>query len=165
MAGPGPDDQVAGGANDLGALGPNDGLRFDRAGRRCSGGSTQGARALRIWLQETAIAQRRQAGIYQCAKRRRGRRWDLHGEGRAVDFQPASRSAAEALVALLLADNHALVRRMGIQEIIYNGRVWSVAQPSPVLRRYRGASPHRRSVHIGLNRKGARMQTSFWVGR
>jgi hypothetical protein len=148
---------------ELGPLGPNDGLRFDRGTRRCSGRSYSGARAFRVWLDESGIQQRGTASIYRCAKRPSRR--DLHANGRAIDVQPASNAAGQELVALLLADDFALIRRMGIQEIIFDGQVWSAGKPTPLLRRYTGRAKHRRSVHIGLNKRGSAMRTSFWTGR
>ncbi len=160
-----PADESAAAAS--GPFGPLDGLRFDRPGRRCRGSSTAGARALRTWLSdESRIPEKRQGFIYRCGKKpRRGKTRDLHAEGRAVDFIPTSEDSALNLVALLLANKYSLARRMGVQEIIYDGRVWSAARPSKLLRRYRGPSPHRKSVHIGLNRRGAALRTSFWRGR
>ncbi len=169
FADPGPDPFAEGSPDgggsgaELGPLGPNDGLRFDRRSRRCSHGSTRGARALRVWVDETGISQRGTASIYRCSKQTSRR--DLHANGRAVDVQPSSTDDGQQLVALLLANDYALARRMGVQEIIFAGQVWSSAKPTPLPRRYRGRSPHRRSVHIGLNKKGAAMQTSFWQGR
>lgn len=150
-----------------GPFGPLDGLRFNSAGRSCRGSSTSGARALRNWLtEESGIPQKRPGVIYRCGKKpKRGKKRDLHAEGRAVDFIPTSEDSALNLVDLLLANRYSLARRMGVQEIIYDGRVWSSARPSKQLRRYRGPSPHRKSVHVGLNKRGASMKTSFWADR
>ena len=72
-------------------------------------------------------------GIMRCE------RWgknsaSLHAEGRAVDWhldasRPADRREARRLIDLWLAtdsagNEHALARRMGIQEIIWNCRSW-----------------------------------------
>jgi hypothetical protein len=148
-------------------LGPLDGLRFDRPGRRCRGSSTAGARALRTWLaDESGIPQKRRGLIYRCGKKpARGKTRDLHAEGRAIDVVPTSEDAALDLITLLLADDFSLARRMGVQEIIYDGRVWSSARPTRQLRRYRGTAPHRKLVHVGLNKRGASMRTSFWADR
>lgn len=144
-----------------------DSLRADRPGRGCRGSSTKGAKALRAWLREESGATiRRTAQMYRCAKRpARGKRRDLHSEGRAVDVVPSSEAGALALVAQLLAEDYTLARRMGVQEIIYDGRIWSASKPTRQMRRYRGGSPHRKSVHIGLNKRGASMRTSFWTDR
>ena len=91
---------------------------------------------------------------------------------------PADRRAARELIDLLLAtdragNEHALARRMGIQEIIWDCRSWWSG--SEGMDRYSlcfdrkgrrvkvdDTSAHRDHVHIGLNRAGARMRTSFW---
>ena len=65
-------------------------------------------------------------------------------------------------------------RRMGIQEIIWDCKIWLAG--SPGMRRYSAcydrsgrerkrlddSTAHRNHVHIGLNWPGAREQTSFW---
>ena len=60
--------------------------------------------------------------------------FSLHAEGRAIDWhldaaRRAERREARRLIDLLLAKDrvgnpHALARRMGIQEIIWNCRSW-----------------------------------------
>ena len=72
-------------------------------------------------------------GIMRCEKLVR-RNYSLHAEGRALDWHldarnPADRRAGERLIALLLAPDragnpHALARRMGVQEIIWDCRAW-----------------------------------------
>jgi hypothetical protein len=92
------------------------------------------------------------------------------------------RRAARKLIGLLLATDragnpHALARRMGVQEIIWNCRSWwSGAErmgPCSVCFDRRGRArrhvdftqAHRDHVHIGLSRAGAHMRTSFWRSR
>jgi hypothetical protein len=62
-----------------------------------------------------------------------------------------------------------MARRMGIQEVIWNCRVWSTRQPAAGMRPYsvcgRGVSrtmEHKDHLHIGLNWRGARERSSFW---
>ena len=155
-------DEGAGGGSDYGPLGRYDGLRFDRPGRKCTGRATRGARALLTWMREAGVRQRGRSTIYHCSKHVYGGRRDLHAKGRAVDFAIGTRAGAEKLIALLLADDYALARRMGVQEIIYRGTAWSAKTPSKVMRRYRGRSPHRKRLHVGLNTFGAAKKTSFW---
>lgn len=112
-----------------------------------------------------------------------GRSFSLHAEGRAIDWHldagsSRDRRAARRLIELLLAldrlgNPHALARRMGVQEIIWNCRSWwsgaeHTGRYSPCFDR-RGrpvatddTTAHRDHVHIGLNRRGAAMRTSFW---
>ena len=122
-------------------------------------------------------------GIMRCEKMGRGN-YSLHSEGRAIDWhlsvhKAADRRAAKRLIDMLLAADragnpHALARRMGVQEIIWNCRSWwsgsdgmgpySVCYDRKGRRKKRVGDTiaHRDHVHIGLNRAGARMQTSFW---
>jgi hypothetical protein len=110
--------------------------------------------------------------------------YSLHSEGRAVDWQldvhrAADGRAARRLILMLLATDkagnpHALARRMGVQEIIWDCRSWwSGADrmgPYPVCYDSKGRKKkhldetlgHLNHVHLGLSLRGARMQTSFW---
>ena len=84
----------------------------------------------------------------------------------------------ERIINLLLApdrmgNEHALARRMGIQEIIWNCRSWwsgmsAMGKYSACYdrkgRRVRidDTSAHRDHIHLGLSWPGARMRTTFW---
>jgi hypothetical protein len=110
--------------------------------------------------------------------------WSLHAEGRALDWHldaanRADRREGQALVRLLLAPDsagapHALARRMGLQEIIWNCRAWFAGaeglrpysacvdadgEPRPNVDR---TLAHRDHLHLGLSWSGARKRTSFW---
>jgi len=122
-------------------------------------------------------------GIMRCEKLGR-HNYSLHAEGRAIDWHlsvhvAADRRAARRLILMLLAtdrvgNTHALARRMGVQEIIWNCRSWWSGADRMDKYSYcydrRGrrrrhldeTQAHRNHIHIGLNRPGARLQTSFW---
>lgn len=147
-----------------------EGYRYDQTGTACSGGPTPGATALK---EELA---RRYAGrgeIYNCRPVRGGSRLSLHGEGRAVDWyrnanDPAQAAEAQRIIDWLLGTDaqgnaHAVARRMGIQEIIWNRRIWSAGRHAEGWRDYTRSNPHTDHLHIGLNRAGAAKQTSFWT--
>lgn len=162
---------------------PIEGYRYDHA-RRCRAKPSNGAVALQSWL--TRRVRGGSWGIVRCEKLSR-RDHSLHSEGRALDWhldarRPADRRAASRLIRALLAtdragNRHALARRMGIQEIIWNCRSWwSGAERMDRYslcytdrgRRRRGVSPtlaHRDHIHLGLSRAGAAMRTSFWRSR
>ena len=149
-------------ANRLAAQ-PIDSYAYDYA-RHCLRGPQRGTLALQAWLGRTD--------------------YSLHSEGRALDWHldvtnPADRREATRLISLFLASDragnaHALARRMGIQEIIWNCQAWfggdGGMQPYSVCydghgRRQAHVDPtlgHRNHVHVGLNWAGARMRTSFW---
>jgi len=158
---------------------PIDDYGYDHA-KRCVKHPTPGIRALQLWLEQNARGV--SWGVIRCERWGNGRA-SLHAEGRAIDWHldvhdPADRRAAGELIDLLLAtdragNQHALARRMGIQEIIWNCRSWWSG--SEGMDRYSlcfdrkgrrakidDTSAHRDHVHIGLSRAGARMLTSFW---
>jgi hypothetical protein len=162
---------------------PIDDYAYDHA-RRCKPGPAPGMLALERWL---GLHVRGSSwGIMRC-ERLSKRDFSLHAEGRALDWQldagdRTDRRAARRLIRLLLAtdragNEHALARRMGVQEIIWDCRSWWSG--SDGMDDYsacftdrgkprRGVSPtlaHRDHIHIGLSRAGAAERTSFWRGR
>ncbi len=117
-------------------------------------------------------------GIYSCRSVRGGTALSLHAEGRAWDMgasaaDPAELAAANDLVDALLAPDstgapHALARKIGLQEIIWNRRIWTsgsrerggadIASMAP----YTGTNSHTDHIHFGFNRSGAWALTSWW---
>ena len=148
---------------------------------RCGRAPQPGALALASWL--AANVRGSSWGIMRCSKLSE-RTFSLHAEGRALDWHldvraAADRRAARRLIGLLLATDRrgtprALARRMGVQEVIWDCRAWYAG--SPRLLPYRpcfdsaghprpidATTAHRDHVHLGLNRAGARLRTSFWA--
>jgi hypothetical protein len=95
-----------------------------------------------------------------------------HKEGRAFDWgvsihSAADRRAVNSLMRWLLkpdrfGNRYAMARRLGIQYMIWNRRIWGSYSASSGWRRYSGASPHTDHVHFSLSWAGARKQTTFW---
>jgi hypothetical protein len=159
---------------------PLEGYRYDYA-RRCRRHPMPGALRLERWLD--AHFRGVSWGIMRCEKLGR-RNYSLHAEGRAIDWHlsvhsAGDRRAAGRLILMLLATDragnpHALARRMGVQEIIWNCRSWwsgaermgrySYCYDRHGRRRRHldETQAHRNHVHIGLNLAGARLRTSFW---
>jgi hypothetical protein len=160
---------------------PIDDYAYDHADG-CRKQPTPGALALLDWLERNARGE--SWGIVRCSKLGR-RHYSLHAEGRAIDWhldaaRAADRREARRLIDQFLATDsagnpHALARRMGIQEIIWNCRSWWAGAegmgPYSVcldnrgrpLRRVNKTLAHRDHVHVGLSRAGARKRTSFWT--
>jgi hypothetical protein len=158
---------------------PIDDYAYDRA-TGCRERPQAGTVALQRWLDRNARGV--SWGIIRCS--RLGSGWSLHAEGRALDWhldvrRAKDRRAARRLISLLLApdkvgNKHALARRMGIQEIIWNCRAWwsgssGLRKYSPCF--YANGKPrrpmnrtiaHRDHIHFGLTKRGARKRTSFW---
>ena len=157
-----------------------DPYRYDRASN-CRKTPPPGVVALKTWLQRNAGGSF--WGIMRCE------RWgkdsaSLHAEGRAIDWhlnvhRAADKREASRLIRVLLATDrvgnpHALARRMGIQELIWNCRSWwsggdGMRPYSPCYdsagkpRRIDDTTAHRDHIHIGMNWPGARKQTTFWT--
>jgi hypothetical protein len=158
---------------------PIDDYRYDHA-KDCRKKPTAGANALVAWLQKNAGGSF--WGIMRCE------RWgkdsaSLHAEGRAIDWHlnvhnSADRREAKRLINLLLAPDrtgnmHALARRMGVQEIIWNCTSWYSGsegmRPYSTCYDSKGrkkkiddTTAHRDHIHFGLNWPGAKKRTTFW---
>jgi hypothetical protein len=159
---------------------PIEDYHYDQA-KRCRKRPMPGMLALERWLEKNWRGV--SWGIMRCEKLGRGN-YSLHAEGRALDWHldvhnGSDRRAARRLILTLLAtdkagNTHALARRMGVQEIIWNCRSWWSGSERMEHYSYcynrRGklkkhldeTQAHRNHVHIGLNRAGARKRTSFW---
>jgi hypothetical protein len=122
-------------------------------------------------------------GTYRCE------RWgpheaSLHAEGRAVDWHldvsnPSDRHAARRLIELFLAPDkvgtpHALARRMGVEEIIWDCSYWGAGmedfiayracenEHGEIRRHIDPTTAHRNHIHFGLSKAGAMRRTSYW---
>ena len=161
---------------------PIDAYGYDHA-TDCRKSPPPGTLALKAWLEKNA------GGAFWGTMR--CERWgknsaSLHAEGRAIDWhlnvhRRADKKEAARLINLWLAtdragNRHALARRMGIQEIIWNCRSWwsggegmrpySACYDSDGRRmRIDDTTAHRDHIHIGLNWRGAKKLTSFWTRR
>jgi len=162
---------------------PIDDYHYDYA-KRCRKHPMAGTLALQSWLEKNWRGV--SWGIMRCEKLGK-HDYSLHAEGRAIDWHldvhsAADRRAAKKLILTLLATDrvgnpHALARRMGVQEIIWNCRSWWAGADRMGKYSYcydkRGKRKkdldetlaHRNHVHIGLNLAGARKKTSFWKHR
>jgi hypothetical protein len=158
---------------------PIDDYQYDYA-KDCRKHPTKGAEAMAAWLDKNAGGSF--WGIMRCERWGKGKA-SLHAEGRAIDWHlsvhnSADRREAKRLINLLLAPDragnlHALARRMGVQEIIWDCTSWysgaDAMRPYSACYDAKGkpkkvddTTAHRDHVHIGLNWAGAKMRTSFW---
>jgi hypothetical protein len=159
---------------------PIDDYRYDRA-VKCRQRPQAGTVALERWLQHNAAGV--SWGIMRCSKLGPDS-YSLHAEGRALDWHldagnRGQRRAANRLIKLLLAtdragNEHALARRMGIQEIIFNCRSWWSGSDGmgPYSQCYKPNGKklknpnytlaHKDHIHFGLSWRGARERTTFW---
>jgi hypothetical protein len=159
---------------------PIDDYAYDHA-EDCRKRPAKGTEALAAWL--SANAGGSSWGIMRCERWGKGRA-SLHAEGRALDWHlnvrnRADKREAERIIKLLLApdrngNRHALARRMGVQEIIWNCRSWfsggdSLRLYSPCYdskgrrKKIDETTAHRDHIHFGLNWRGAKKRTTFWA--
>jgi hypothetical protein len=158
---------------------PIDEYGYDHA-KDCRKNPTKGAEALSAWLAQNAGGSF--WGIMRCERWGKGRA-SLHAEGRAIDWHLDSHNGADKreatrIIKLLLAPDragnlHALARRMGVQEIIWNCQSWysgseSLRPYSPCFdedgerKKIDDTTAHKDHIHLGLNWRGAKKRTTFW---
>lgn len=136
-------------------------------GRDCAGGFTPGASALSAWL-KGHYRFTQTIGGYACRPNTANTsQMSVHAEGRALDWMAnandaAQRRAVNRFRAAVAKDNWRLARAMGIQELIWNHRIWTSYHHADGWRVYTGPNPHTDHIHIGLNRAGAAKRTSFY---
>ena len=157
-----------------------DPVEYDEA-RRCTPKQKPGVVAFARWLQRNAYGVF--WGSYRCEKWGMGEA-SLHAENRAVDWHldasnQVQKAHAAALITLLLAPDtagnpHALARRMGVQEIIWDCSYWGAGMSdfkpySPCfdkrgrpIKRVDKTIAHRDHIHFGITKAGAKGLTTFW---
>ena len=126
-------------------------VQYDYA-KTCIGRNEPGTKQLETLLLRL-FPGTRTAGIYNCRTVRGGKSTSLHAEGRAVDLWITSIAQGDALAKW--ARDHS--EQYQIQEVIWNRKIWSVLHANAGWRKYTGENQHTDHVHIGQNRKGARM--------
>jgi hypothetical protein len=143
--------------SDSGPSGTGDAFRTDPP-RSCRSRVQPGTIALRAWLR----ANHRGTGrTPRSCPRLRRTRLKLRHEGRTVEWRVRSTADGDAVVRAFSENDWSLARRMGLQEVAFNGQIWTASRASQGMRPFR-AGAYRTTVVIGLNWAGARMQTSFW---
>jgi hypothetical protein len=75
----------------------------------------------------------------------------LHAEGRALDIGLRVTDPSEKLVADQLFQAFMdLGAQIGLQEVIWNRRIWSARRPVP--HAHTGSNPHTDHIHVGFTR-------------
>lgn len=116
---------------------------------RCSDGPTTGAKSLMAWfLGGYGARGGTNLGIYLCREIAGSGVLSVHAEGRACDLGiPAGASWGQGLCDALVARS----RELGVQCVIYRGRIWSGAHCMQGWRPYNGADPHNTHAHVELD--------------
>ena len=146
---------------------------------RCSGGPAAGTVRLANYI-EHWFPRGENWGIYNCRTVSGSSSYSLHAGGRAYDHHlsvrnaddkaAGTRSLRRSCAPTPRATSTLLAKRFGVQEIIWNCKIWTAARASEGLRPY-GACPtsndtiaHRDHVHIGQNLRGAERRTTAYTG-
>jgi hypothetical protein len=147
----------------------------------CSPIEKPGAIALRTLLRRTYGKAIGSNIVRRCTRADSG-----HEEGRAVDWMtnvrvPEQRAMAEAFIAWLQATDqyfnpYAMARRLGVEYLIWNNKIWRTYDPARGWTDYAGCTAkkkaakkydntcHRNHVHISLSWDGAYNRTSYFGG-
>ena len=140
-----------------------------QAQRICSPTAKPGTVALRAFVMK-AFPGTRDSGIVRAcsvggtSEHKEGRAWDW-----GVRYSVATeRAKAQAFLTWLLktdsyGNKFSNARRLGVQYVIWNHRIWGSYDAASGWRPYTGADPHTSHVHISLTWPGAKKQTSFWT--
>lgn len=98
-----------------------------------------------------------------------------HKEGRALDWglrvdTPSEKVVADQFLAWAIAkgpDGQVgyNARRLGINYMIFNKRIWGTYNTAAGWRPYNGVSPHTDHIHISFAWNGALKKTSWWTGK
>lgn len=116
---------------------------------KCTSGASVGAVRLRDMILK-AWSGSRDMGIFNCRSVRGGSSLSLHGEGRAIDIG-GSPSVMQGIAKWAKTYSG----WYGIQEVIYNRKIWTASRANEGWRTYSGTNPHTDHVHIGLTKTAA----------
>jgi hypothetical protein len=123
----------------------------------CSGRPMPGAVALLAWFRENS-PEGRSMGIYNCRPVRGASSMSIHACGRALDWgMPMLNGRGSAAGHALVRRVGAHGRRLGLQAVIYDRRVWSARSPDG--RYYGGVAPHYDHLHLELTPAAGRSLT------
>ena len=101
------------------------------------------------------------------SEHKEGRAWDWGGlnAARAADRRKVQNFTNWLFATDRYGNRHANARRLGIQYVIWNKRIWGSYNHAAGWRAYTGANKHTDHVHISFTWAGARKNTSFWTGK
>ncbi|MEP6760418.1 MAG: hypothetical protein ABJA93_03535 [Sporichthyaceae bacterium] len=124
-------------------------------------------RVLRAYPGTRSLGIVRACSVGGLSEHKEGRAWDWGGLNahRAADRRKVANLAAWLFATDRHGNRAANARRLGIQYIIWNGRIWGSYRWASGWRYYSGANRHTDHVHISFTWAGANMNTSFWTGR
>lgn len=131
------------------------------------GVSDLAARLLRAYPTTRSLGIVRACSVGGTSEHKEGRAFDWGGlnAARAADRDRVKRFTTWLFKTDRYGNRYAMARRLGIQYVIWNRKIWGSYAASSGWRRYTGANSHRDHVHISFTWAGARKKTSFWTGK
>jgi len=92
-----------------------------------------------------------QTGIFNCRQIRGADNLSTHAEGRGIDIHVKTINDGDKIRDWLFANR----TTFGLQEIIWNRRIWTSNREKDGFRAYKGVNPHTDHVHTAQNRQSA----------
>lgn len=125
------------------------------------------ARLLRAYPTTRSLGIVRACSVGGRSEHKEGRAFDWGGlnAARAADRDRVTRFTTWLFKADRYGNRYAMARRLGIQYVIWNRKIWGSYSAGAGWRKYTGANSHRDHVHISFTWAGARRKTSFWTGK
>lgn len=125
-------------------------IQYDKA-TYCTKGAAVGTKSL-AELVKKQFPQIKQTGIFNCRKiRGNADNLSTHAEGRGLDIHTKDIELGNKIRDWLFANRYTF----GIQEIIWNRKIWTSNKESQGFRDYKGSNPHTDHVHCAQNRAAA----------
>lgn len=124
-------------------------IEYDKA-TYCTKGPAKGTASLAALVKKT-FPYVSHTGIFNCRNVRGGDNLSTHAEGRGLDIHVKTIDNGNAIRDWLFANRY----MYGLQEIIWNRKIWTSNRENDGFRPYKGANPHTDHVHTAQNRKFA----------
>jgi hypothetical protein len=102
----------------------------------------------------------RKTGIYNDRNVAGTTKKSSHAEGRALDFHLDATDPSQKALGDRLFD--AIINKadkIGVDNVIWNGQIWSVGKQVAGKRKYDGKNPHTDHVHVEFTRDGSQLQS------
>ena len=131
-------------------------VKYDNAGKKCVKGMTAGAKSLKKFINKTYRPVVTEIGDFKCRPNTADpTQLSVHSSGRALDVHVNAHTRAGLKTGNIIRDYMiANSTRLGIQTVIWNGKVWSSDKNG--LREYTGPYPHDDHLHIEINKKASK---------
>jgi len=131
-------------------------VKYDNAGKKCAKGMTKGVKSLKKFVNQNYRPVVTKIGDFSCRPNTANpTQLSVHSSGRALDVHVNAYTSTGLKTGNQIRDYMiANSTRLGIQTVIWNGKVWSSDKDG--LRKYTGPYPHDDHLHIEINKKASK---------